>query len=49
MQYTSFVVAPISCHAFFEMAAFDRLFRDNFLQIFCLADQCLSFIGIGCA
>ena len=48
MQDTSFVVAPIACHAFFEKAEFERLFRDNFLQIFCLAAQCLDFVGIGC-
>jgi len=33
----------LSC--FFEKAQFERLLNDNFLQIFCLAAQCIGLIG----
>ncbi|MGJ8621943.1 MAG: hypothetical protein ACSHW1_04140, partial [Yoonia sp.] len=42
MQGISFVVAPIACHAFFEKAEFERLFRDDFLEVLCLAAQFLD-------
>ncbi|CUH89777.1 hypothetical protein PH5382_03730 [Phaeobacter sp. CECT 5382] len=46
MRGTSFVVAPIACHAFFEKAEFKRLFRHHFLEILCLATQCFDLISV---
>ena len=44
MQGTSFVVAPIACHAFFEKAEFKRLLCDDLFEIFCLPTQFFDLI-----
>ena len=46
MQDTSFVVAPIACHAFFEKTQFERLFRDNLFEILGLTAQFFDLIGV---
>ena len=46
MQDTSFVVAPIACHAFFEKTQFERLLRNDLFQITGLAAQFLDLVGV---
>jgi hypothetical protein len=47
MRDISFVVAPTVEHAFFKQSEFERLFRNNLLQITRHAAQVFDFISIG--
>ncbi len=47
MQDTSFLVAPIPGHAFFENPELERLFRHNLLQIAGFTAQVFHFVGRG--
>ena len=49
MQDTSFWVAPIACHAFFEQAEFERLLCHDFLQVTGLFAQIFDFVSRGSA
>jgi hypothetical protein len=46
MRDISFVVAPTVEHAFFKQSEFERLFRNNLLQITRLAAQVFDFISV---
>ena len=46
MRDISCVVAPIACHAFFEKSQFERLFRDDLLEVLSLPAQCLDLVRV---
>ena len=46
MLGTSFVVAPIACHAFFEKTQFERLLGNHLLEVLCFAAQFLDLVSV---